>query len=402
MEELDAWLEAHGDEIGLGWAVGSGRPLERRLFGIALAGADGSELVRAVRPVEHRRRAAAGLVRARGPRRIGHDLKQLVTTLAADRGLELQGTFFDTLVAGYMCNPALRSQTLDDVAATRFGATLPERPLSPDTGAEEQAMARRAAGEALTALLMVPALEQELAEGGLANLFDEVEMPLLPVLARMELAGIRLDLDALAAMREEFAATLAGLESRIYELVGHEFNIGSPKQLEQILFDELGLPATKRTRTGFSTDASVLEELREQARGGRADPRASPGREAEVDLRRRAADAGGRRGPAAHDLPAGGRRDRPPLEHRSEPPEHPDPHRARPPHPARVRGARRASCCSAPTTRSRSCASSRTSPAIPGCGPTSRRTRTSTSPPPPASWAWRPSRSGRRSAAWRR
>ena len=89
-------------------------------------------------------------------------------------------------------------------------------------------------------------------------------MPLLPVLARMELAGIRVDLEALAAMREEFAATLAGLESRIYELVGHEFNIGSPKQLEQILFTELSLPATKRTRTGYSTDASVLEELREQ------------------------------------------------------------------------------------------------------------------------------------------
>jgi DNA polymerase-1 len=65
-------------------------------------------------------------------------------------------------------------------------------------------------------------------------------------------------------MRDEFAATLAGLEARIYELVGHEFNIGSPKQLEQILFTELALPATKRTRTGYSTDASVLEELRDK------------------------------------------------------------------------------------------------------------------------------------------
>jgi DNA polymerase I len=80
----------------------------------------------------------------------------------------------------------------------------------------------------------------------------------------MELAGIELDLDALAAMSHEFGATLAGLESRIYELVGHEFNIGSPKQLEQILFTELALPATKRTRTGFSTDASVLDELRDK------------------------------------------------------------------------------------------------------------------------------------------
>ncbi len=89
-------------------------------------------------------------------------------------------------------------------------------------------------------------------------------MPLLPVLARMELAGVALDLETLAAMSEEFGGTLAGLESRIYELVGHEFNIGSPKQLETILFDELELPSTKRTRTSRSTDASVLEELRDK------------------------------------------------------------------------------------------------------------------------------------------
>jgi DNA polymerase-1 len=80
----------------------------------------------------------------------------------------------------------------------------------------------------------------------------------------MELAGVAIDRDSLAAMSVEFGGQLERLESRIYELVGHDFNIGSPKQLEQILFHELGLPATKRTRTGYSTDASVLEELRER------------------------------------------------------------------------------------------------------------------------------------------
>ncbi len=264
MEELDAWLEARGDEIGLGWAVGSGRPLERRLFGIALAGTDASSWYVPCDPSSIALERLPGWFGRPDLRRIGHDLKQLITTLAVDRDLELQGSFFDTLVAGYMCNPALRSQTLEDVAATRFGVELPPKPLSPDTGAEEGAMARRAAGEALIALLMQPALEKELAEGGLTNLFTEVEMPLVPVLARMELAGIELDLGALAEMRDEFAGTLGGLEGRIYELVGHVFNIGSPKQLEQILFHELSLPATKRTRTGYSTDASVLEELRDK------------------------------------------------------------------------------------------------------------------------------------------
>ncbi|HEX7067680.1 MAG TPA: DNA polymerase I, partial [Candidatus Limnocylindria bacterium] len=257
--ELDAWLAAHEGAIGLGWSAGAGRPLERPLFGIALAAADGSSWYlpwSGDRPLpEWFSRSDRELV--------GHDLKQLMVMLGS-RGVALAGACFDTLVAGYMVNPALRAQTLDDVASTRFGGELPEKPLTPETGAEEAACARRSAGEALTALLVRPSLQQELADGGLASLFGEVEMPLVPVLARMELAGICLDLEALAVMREEFGATLAGLESRIYELVGHDFNIGSPKQLEQILFHELGLPATKRTRTGYSTDASVLEELREQ------------------------------------------------------------------------------------------------------------------------------------------
>jgi DNA polymerase I len=257
--DLETWLAAHEGSIGIGWAAGAGRPLERPLFGIALAGGDGSSWY--LPWAEDR---SMPLWFGRDDRDlVGHDLKQLIVMLAV-RGTFLAGACFDTLVASYMVNPALRAQTLDDVASTRFGGELPPRPANPETGAEEGICARRAAAEALTALLARPPLERELGDGGLGNLFGEVEMPLVPVLARMELAGVRLDLEALAAMQAEFGETLAGLESRIYELVGHEFNIGSPKQLEQVLFTELELPATKRTRTGFSTDASVLEELRDQ------------------------------------------------------------------------------------------------------------------------------------------
>ena len=256
--ELEAWLAAHEGSVGVGWSAGAGRPLDRPLFGIALAGGDGTSWYL---PWTDDRPLPPWF--GRDDRKlVGHDLKQLLVMLAA-RGAELVGACFDTLVAGYMVNPALRAQSLDDIAANRFGGELPPKPLTPETGAEEGACARRAAAEALTALLSRPALEQELSDGGLADLFGEVEMPLVPVLARMELAGVLLDLEALAAMRDEFGAQLAELEARIYQLVGHEFNIGSPKQLEQILFGELGLPATKRTKTGFSTDASVLDELRE-------------------------------------------------------------------------------------------------------------------------------------------
>jgi DNA polymerase-1 len=262
--DLEAWLGANRQAIGVAWEAGSGRPLQRPLLGVALAAADGSAWYV---PWNDGEPAAQGELRAflgRDDRRlVGHDLKQLLVMLG-QRSVDVRGGLFDTLIATYMLNPALRAQTLDDVAANRYGAELPARPLNAETGAEQDVAARRGAAEALTALLVAPALERELDEAGLANLFREVEMPLIPVLARMELAGVEIDREALAAMSEEFGAVLGDLEARIYAAVGHEFNIGSPKQLEQILFHELGLPATKRTRTGYSTDASVLEELRSQ------------------------------------------------------------------------------------------------------------------------------------------
>ena len=260
--ELEAWLAAHGADVGLGWAAGPGRATDRTLLGIAVAGADGSTWYIPTPAGD----GAPWLPRwfARDDRPlIGHDLKQLVV-LMAHAGLTLGGPAFDTLIASYMLNPALRAQTLDDLAANRYAAVLPPVPTKDELAAGEHTVARRAAAEALLALLLKPALETEMTEAGLAALFGEVEMPLLPVLAGMELAGVQIDQPALASMAAEFGDQLASLEARIYELVGHPFNIGSPKQLEQILFHDLGLPATKRTRTGYSTDASVLEELRDK------------------------------------------------------------------------------------------------------------------------------------------
>ncbi len=260
--ELEAWLAAHGGTVGLGWAAGPGRIHDRALLGIAMAGADGSCWYLPLDLGDGAPWLPRWVARDDRPL-VGHDLKQLVVLLAR-LGTPLHGPAFDTLVASYMLNPALRAQTLDDLAANRYGAELPPPPVSGESGGEESVVARRASAEALTSLLVRPALEAEMAEAGLGALFTEVEMPLLPVLAGMELAGVQIDGAVLAAMAAEFGQQLASLESRIYELVGHPFNIGSPKQLEQILFHELELPATKRTRTGYSTDASVLEELKDK------------------------------------------------------------------------------------------------------------------------------------------
>ena len=258
--ELEAWLAAHGDAVGLGWAAGSGRPFGRPLLGIAMAGSDGTSWY--LRWDGGRTTLPRWFARTDRPL-IGHDLKPLTTALLQE-DIELVGPAVDTSVASYMLNPALRAQSVDDLAAQRFGAELSPRPVSGETGAEEVILGRRAAAEALTALLVTPTLLAELDEVGLSGLFREVEMPLLPVLARMEVAGVLIDREALTAMSEEFAQHLAELEARITEAVGHPFNIGSPRQLEQVLFDELELPSTKRTKTARSTDASVLEELRSQ------------------------------------------------------------------------------------------------------------------------------------------
>ncbi len=197
--DLDAWLEAREGDVGLGWATGAGRPLERALLGIALAGSDGTSWYLPWDDNPATRPPLPAWFSRSDRLLVGHDLKQLIVSLGC-REMTLDGPAVDTLVAGYMLNPSLRSQTIDDLAATRFTAQLPPRPTAGETGAEERAVARRAAAEAMTALLARPALETELADAGLADLFREVEMPLLPVLARMELAGVAIDREALTAM----------------------------------------------------------------------------------------------------------------------------------------------------------------------------------------------------------
>jgi len=119
----------------------------------------------------------------------------------------------------------------------------------------------RAGLEALSALAVRDPLARALTEAGLERLYREIELPLVPVLARMEAEGIAIDLEALAELDREFNAEIGRLEHEIYAAVGHEFTIGSPKQLGDILFGELQLPKGRKTKTGYSTDATVLEEL---------------------------------------------------------------------------------------------------------------------------------------------
>jgi len=203
--------------------------------------------------------------------KIGHNLKFDFAILKA-HGVTLAGPLCDTMLASYLVNPDRRSHKLDDLAREllQFQLTsFAEVTAAQGKGKDEvnfalvapPAAADYSCEDVHAALLLWEYFEPKLAEMGLRELFDRLEAPLIPVLADMELAGITVDRQQLLKLAEEFGHELEGLEGEIYRLAGQEFNINSPKQLGEILFEKLKLPQGRKTKTGYSTDAQVLEEL---------------------------------------------------------------------------------------------------------------------------------------------
>ncbi|MDP3732368.1 MAG: DNA polymerase I [Candidatus Omnitrophota bacterium] len=179
--------------------------------------------------------------------KIGHDLKKIKVSLAKE-DIALEGVYFDTMVAGYLINPSKSGYNLTDLAWDYLGGLL-------KSGSMNNA-------EALNIIKQLrPKLEIELREKSLFNLFTDIEMPLVSVLAQMELTGIKLDLEILNRLSRDLEKRLIKLIEGIYELSGCQFNINSPKQLRGILFEKLKLPIIKRSKTGPSTDEEVLRKL---------------------------------------------------------------------------------------------------------------------------------------------
>ncbi len=251
IEGLAEWVGAQ-PAIGVSLLNDDPRPRRGVPLALALAGADGRVVAA---NGEEAATALRRLVERAGVPLVGHEVKpMLVARFADDETAPPTPVAFDTQIAAYILNAALRSQTIADVVAENLDQILPPAAELPATA--------RAGLEALSALAVRDTLERRLAEERLDRLFAEIELPLIPVLARMESVGVALDREALAVLDREFRAEIDRLEQEIYADVGHEFNLGSPKQLEQVLFFELNLPKGKRTKTGYSTDASVLEDLR--------------------------------------------------------------------------------------------------------------------------------------------
>ncbi len=181
-------------------------------------------------------------------------------------GADLMGIEMDTVIASYLANASRRQHLLDDLATERLGLEVPALPL-PDRRHKDvlptldERLAR--AGTAAVATGRLAALfREDLERLGLATLFREIELPLVDVLVHMEEAGIKVDTRYLATLAVEFAGEVGRIEREAHAAVGHEFGINSPKQLQELLFTELKLPRGRRTGTGYSTDAAVLEELR--------------------------------------------------------------------------------------------------------------------------------------------
>ncbi|MHB9095675.1 MAG: DNA polymerase I, partial [Eubacteriales bacterium] len=195
----------------------------------------------------------AALLGARsGVKKYCHDGKKLMVAL--DRyGISWNGVEQDTMLAAYLLNPSAANQDLADLAAKYLGRNI----MPGDPVAE-------ACARADTVMSLQKLFSIKLAENDMDELYYDLELPLVRILADMEITGVRVDRDRLKAMSEDLAAKLETITSDIYRLAGEEFNINSTKQLGYIFFEKLNLPVVKKTKTGYSTDVEVLEILAEE------------------------------------------------------------------------------------------------------------------------------------------
>ncbi|MGQ9567239.1 MAG: DNA polymerase I [Anaerolineae bacterium] len=254
-------------------------PLRAHLVGLSLAAAPGQAWYLPVGhkegpnlPLEAVRDHLAPLLMDPQVPKYAHHAKYDMEVLAR-HGLPVQGLAFDTMLAEWLCNPSSQNLGLKNLAWVRLGEEMTTITQLLGRGKEQTTMDRVPVAEAAPyacadadmTFRLVPILERELEEKALTALYREVELPLVDVLMAMECNGILLDVPYLRQMSEELAERLRALETRIYELVGYAFNVNSPSQLGEALFDRLNLPrqGLRKTQAGhYSTAAEVLEKLR--------------------------------------------------------------------------------------------------------------------------------------------
>ena len=196
---------------------------------------------------------------------IGHGLKKLIRALL-ELDFPTPKIIMDTEIAAYLLNPSRNSYLLNDLLqeyaklSVQRGPGIPEGQL--DLDAQGDSNMQQIAIEAASIALLHKPLEDLIKEEGLAQLNNEIEIPLINVLAEMEFSGIQVDLEGLKRLRDRLESEVSNVRKKIHQLAGQEFNVNSTKQLQQVLFTDLNLEPRKKTKTGFSTDAQTLEKMK--------------------------------------------------------------------------------------------------------------------------------------------
>ena len=270
VDEVEQWLDEHardGARAGVAfrgqWGRGAGS-----LNGVALAAADGAAAYIDPSRLSPEDDAALSVWLADpSVPKATHDIKGPALALR-QHGWTIAGVTSDTQLAAYLLRPDQRTFDLSDLALRYLKRELRSNveesgQLTLDGGLDESddALAEVETLRATAIKDLAAAFDAELETGGAARLLTELELPLTFVLADMEAVGIAADTDALVSLQAELGGGVKEVEQQAHQLVGREFNLGSPKQLQEILFDQFGLPKTKRIKTGYTTDADSLADL---------------------------------------------------------------------------------------------------------------------------------------------
>jgi DNA polymerase I len=265
-DEVTEWLAEHQSSERCGVAVeGSWLGGRGRVTGLAVATPDGAgAYIDPTQLTPDDERALGRWLAAKSHPKALHDAKGPMHALAS-HGFVLDGLTSDTALAAYLALPGQRTFDLADLSLRYLGKELGDPggdnvQLTLDGSGEEEsalALVRRAAAT----LDLAAALDEDLEKRGATRLLHEIELPLVTVLCEIERTGIAADTQHFAEMSATLYGEVKAAEQAAYELVGHEFNLGSPKQLQEVLFNELGLPKTKRIKTGYTTDSEALTNL---------------------------------------------------------------------------------------------------------------------------------------------
>ena len=266
--EVEGWLKKHarvadarvGVQVQGTWRAGTGD-----VYALALATGDGSAAwLDAEQLTPEDDRALADWLADPSYRKVLHDAKGPMLALSA-RGWSLAGLERDTALSAYLARPDQRSYDLADLTLRYLKRELRQEDadqgqLSFDSLGEDSS-GDTSMLQARAILDLAEALDDELESRGGTRLLAEVELPLVDVLADLERTGVAVDTEHLQSLEAHFAGEVKKAADEAYDVIGKEINLGSPKQLQVVLFDELNMPKTKRTKTGYTTDADALQQL---------------------------------------------------------------------------------------------------------------------------------------------